>query len=137
MDLYAENILEHSKNPRHRDPIDHATVQHEEINHSCGDAVSLSLQIEDGTIVAVSWQGSGCAISQAGMSILSEELAGMPVEKAASLRKENIFDLLGVPIGTRRIKCALLCLHTLKNALRKAEGKAPQSWLDTVEIEGE
>ncbi len=137
VDLYAENILAHSKNPHHRGALVDATVTHEEINHACGDTVTLSLTIADGNITAIGWEGNGCAISQAGMSILSEELVGMPVDKALSLRKEDIFALLGVPVGTRRTKCALLCLHTLKNTLRSAAGKPAQSWLDTVEIEGE
>jgi len=48
-----------------------------------------------------------------------------------------VLNLLGVPIGPRRLKCALMSLHAVKNALREASGKQPQSWLDTVEIESE
>jgi len=136
MDLYAENILEHYRNPRHKNDVD-CSVEHEEANHACGDIIKIQLQLEDGKIAAIGWSGTGCAISQAGMSILSEELENISVEDAKKLDKESIYELLGVPIGPRRFKCALICLHTLKNALRKAESLESQGWLDTVEIDEE
>lgn len=134
MDLYAENILDHYRHPRCKQHISHPTVTHEEANHSCGDVISIELEIADGTIQRVGWQGTGCAISQAGMSILCEELEGKSTDDILSLGKDDIYELLGVPIGPRRFKCALICLHTVKNAIRKNQGDEPQSWLDTVEI---
>ena len=134
MDVYAENILDHYRNPRFKGEVEDPTVSHSEANHSCGDQLSVSLKISDGKITEIGWQGTGCAISQAAMSMLAEELEGMLVENAEQLSKAEIIELLGVPIGARRTKCALLCLHTLKNALRAATGKDPQSWLQTVEV---
>ena len=134
VDLYAENILDHYKHPRGKTPVDGATVEHHEINLSCGDELTVSLKLEDGRIKALGWDGSGCAISQAGMSLLFEELEEKTAAEAAAMTKDDIYGLLGVPVGPRRFKCALLGLHTVKNALRKAEGKEPQGWLDTVEL---
>jgi nitrogen fixation NifU-like protein len=132
MDLYAEHILEHSKQPQNKGLLPQASVQHEEINHSCGDAVTLSLFIENDIIQSVGWEGSGCAISQAAMSMLSEMLTNLPVHRAVELRRQDILDMLGVPVGTRRLKCALLSLHVLKNALRKFQSQPPQEWTETV-----
>ena len=132
MDLYAEQILEHYRNPRKQDSLASPTISHAEKNASCGDELTLSLRIDDGKITDVSWNGTGCAVSQAGMSLLSEELVGKPTDEAASLSADAVKILLGVPIGPRRVKCALLCLHALKNALRTAEGKDPQSWTETL-----
>lgn len=132
MDLYAEQILEHYRNPRKQTPLASATVSHAEKNASCGDELTLSLQIDGERITDVSWSGTGCAVSQAGMSLLSEELVGTSTADAAALSADAVKMLLGVPIGPRRVKCALLCLHALKNALRTAEGKDPQSWTETL-----
>ncbi len=132
MDLYAENILDHFRHPRGKTPLPDATVTHREVNLSCGDEVALSLRIENGRIAGLGWDGAGCAVSQAGMSILGEELLGKTVAEADALTREEIDALLGVPIGPRRFKCAYLCLHALKNALRVAAGKEPQGWTETV-----
>ena len=132
MDLYADNILDHSKHPRHSGALEHATVMHGEKNLSCGDSVMLHLGIDHDVIKEIAWTGEGCAISQAGMSILSEELIGKTVDEANAIDQERIKALLGVPVGTRRLKCALLCLHTLKNALHAYRSEPMQTWQETV-----
>jgi nitrogen fixation NifU-like protein len=132
MDLYADQILDHYKHPRHAMPIGGATCEHEEVNLSCGDRVRLQLMIEDGIIRNVGWHGDGCAISQAGMSLLSEKLMGMPIDDALKLTKDDVLALLGVPMSERRLKCALLGLHTLLNTLRLQKALLPQSWSETV-----
>ncbi len=132
MDLYAEQILEHYRNPQHTGLLQKPSVTHEEVNLSCGDSVTLSLHIKDGVIQGIGWVGTGCAISQAAMSMLSETLAGMQTEKAAQLTPADIHALLGVPVGPRRTKCALLGLHTLKNALHSLAGTPSQDWSETV-----
>lgn len=133
MDLYAENILDHYKHPRKKESLVTASISHEEKNLSCGDALKIDLMIEDGKVTQLGWNGEGCAISQAAMSILAEELESKTVEEIESITPKNVYDLLGVPVGPRRFKCALLCLHTLKNALNLYGGKVAQSWTETVE----
>ena len=95
------------------------------------------MNIENGRIAEIAWQGAGCAISQAGMSMLSEEVRGMTLEKAGALGQKDVYDLLGIPVGPRRFKCALLCLHTLKNTLNVYRKIPVQGWLKTVEIDEE
>lgn len=132
VDLYAETILDHYKHPHHKGELADASVAHTEHNPACGDRIALQLKIADGAIAGLAWTGEGCAISQAGMSLLSSELLGKTTEEAEALDERAIRALLGVDVGTRRLKCALLCLHTLKNALRVYHGEAPQSWQETV-----
>jgi nitrogen fixation protein NifU and related proteins len=134
MDIYAENILDHFRNPRNCGEISDATVDHKEENIECGDDLRLYLKIENEKITNAKWEGKGCAISQASMSILSEELTGMSTEDAEKMTKEDIYELLGVPIGPRRFKCALIGLHALKNALLKTNEKELQSWAKTIEM---
>jgi nitrogen fixation NifU-like protein len=132
MDLYAENILDHYRHPRNKEALASPTVTHEEKNLSCGDEVRLSLKIEDDRIVSLGWEGDGCAISQAGISMLGEELIGKTTEEAAALTSKHVRAMLGVHVGERRLKCAFLGLHTLQNALRVHRGLPPQGWNQTV-----
>lgn len=132
MDLYADQILDHYKHPRHIGTIDNASCEHREANLSCGDTVTLRLAIEDGIIRNVGWNGEGCAISQAGMSLLSEHIMGMGTAAALALTKNDILALLGVPVSERRLKCALLGLHTLQNTLRIHMAMPTRTWAETV-----
>lgn len=134
MDLYAETILDHYRDPRNSGTGSGAHTSMSEDNPACGDHLTVHLWIKDDKIQKIEWEGEGCAISLAGMSMLSEELEGIKVKDVLSMKKDDIYELLGVPIGPRRFKCALLCLHTIKNAIRSFQGKEPQSWLETVEL---
>ena len=135
MDIYAENILDHFRHPRNFEPLLESSIDHEEWNHSCGDSLHIWLKLEGGKIGKVGWTGTGCAVSQASMSLLSEELEGMKEEDVLKLMKEDVYTMLGVPIGPRRFKCALMSLHTVKNAILKARGKPLSGWMETVAME--
>lgn len=128
MDLYAENILDHYKHPRNTGELKAATVSHREENLSCGDDLTLDLKLAGGKIAELAWRGNGCAISQAAMSLLSEELIGKTIAEAEKIGKDEILEMLGVPVGPRRLKCALLGLHTLQNALCVLIGKKAEPW---------
>ena len=132
MDLYADHILDHYRSPRGQEPLESPSVTHTERNLSCGDAVTLSLKIENDVIQGIHWEGAGCAISQAGMSMLSEELAGKTIDEATKIDAQHMMTLLGVPIGPRRMKCALLSLHSLKNALHHVKEEPEQPWRETA-----
>jgi nitrogen fixation NifU-like protein len=144
MDVYAENVLDHYRHPRNKVPVTSnpclpnrqaqpaTAVTHTEENLSCGDTVTIHLSIDNDRIAAISWDGTGCAISQAAMSMLSEDMNAKSASEVEALTPQNVYNLLGVPIGPRRTKCALLGLHTLKNAMRKNMGKELQNWTETV-----
>lgn len=118
-DLYRELILEHYRHPHNAGTLDHPDITHEEHNPLCGDRIRIDLQIEDGVITDIRFQGRGCAISQASASLLTDEIKGMPVEAARQFSKEQLLDLIGIPLDKNpvRIKCALLSLKTLKAGL--------------------
>ena len=136
MDLYAENILDHYRHPRGKASAslseESCSAIHHEDNPACGDELTIALTLDGDTITDISWSGTGCAISQAGMSMLHEELIGRSTDEVLNLNKEDVYEMLGIPIGPRRFKCALIGLHTLKNCIRKTQNGNPQSWLDTV-----
>lgn len=133
MNLYAEHILEHHRHPRHKSPVTGHTVGHAEHNPACGDVISLELKIEKGTIVAAGWNGSGCALSQAGISMLLDHIAGMSTAKAAAITPKDMRSLLGVPLTTRRLQCAFLPLLALQNALRKQKNLRALTWAELLE----
>ena len=132
MDLYAENILDHARHPHRKELLEQPTVERKEINASCGDALTLHLHFDRGKLTDVGWTGTGCAISQASMSLLAEELLEKTEDELDALGQGDVLALLGVDVGPRRLKCALLSLHTLKNALRKMREEEPQGWVETL-----
>lgn len=118
-DMYREMIIEHAKYPHNFGTLDQPDVSQEETNPLCGDRIRIDLAIESGIITEVRFQGRGCAISQASASLLTDQLTGMTVEHAKALRKEDLLDLIGIPLGKNpvRLKCALLPLKALKAGL--------------------
>ena len=115
--MYQENILDHYKNPRHHGTIKNASVHHNEYNPLCGDKIDLYLIIENNKVADVKFYGTGCAISQASASMLTEQMKGKSIEEVEKMKKENILEMLGIPLSPVRLKCALLSLDTLKNSI--------------------
>jgi nitrogen fixation NifU-like protein len=132
-DLYQEVILDHNKKPRNFRSIDPCSHHADGYNPLCGDKVTVFLDVKDGIIQDVAFQGSGCAISTASASLMTEALKGKPVadveplfetfhdtvtgtaEPSAGLGKLSI--LAGVRDYPSRVKCATLAWHALRAAL--------------------
>jgi nitrogen fixation protein NifU and related proteins len=122
-DLYQQNILEHSRYPRNSGRLDPVTISVEEFNPLCGDKVRVDLLIEGDTVADVAFSGRGCAISQAATSMLTEIVKGRPLAEVRAIGKDDVLDLLGIPIGYTRLKCALLGLKALKVGVYRAGGE--------------
>lgn len=136
-DLYRELILDHSRSPRHFGRMANATHTADGINPLCGDKLKLYLRVnETGEIESSSFEGSGCAISVASASLMTDAVTGLPVEQAeacvdaitgrltngesievpgADLEKLKALD--GVREYPSRVKCATLAWHALHSAL--------------------
>ena len=133
--LYQEVILDHYKRPHHKGLVD-GDVQVHHINPSCGDEITLSLSMNSGKIESITWDGTGCSISQASVSIMSDLLAGknsneansildsfvsMMQSKGADQGDEEVLEdgvaLAGVSKYPARIKCALLGWMAYKDAV--------------------
>ncbi len=114
-DMYRENILDHGMHPRHRGLLDPADIDFEGHNPLCGDRLRLTMRVDEhNRITEIGWDGAGCAISQASASMLGEEILGKTLDEVKSISKEDIFELLGIPLSMNRVKCALLSLKVLK-----------------------
>jgi nitrogen fixation NifU-like protein len=108
-ELYRENILDHYKHPRNTGRLEDATFQARVLNPSCGDSIELFLKVTEGRVSEVKFEGRGCAVSQASISMLTERLQGRALDDALAIDEREV--------GPMRLKCALLSLHTLKTAL--------------------
>jgi len=137
-DLYQEVIIDHNRSPRNFGKLDDATQVAEGYNPLCGDKLNLYLKTEDDVITDVSFDGSGCAISVASASLMTDSLKGKTIEQAEQLfqdfhnlimEEENpdeeqmqslgkLAALAGVKQYPARVKCATLCWHTLRSAMQ-------------------
>jgi nitrogen fixation NifU-like protein len=142
-DLYRDLILDHARNPRHFGKLPHTTHSAEGINPLCGDKLKLYLDVDaNETIRHAAFEGSGCAISVASASLLTDTVVGMRAEEAmaffdavtaqlstgetqgaGNVDLGKLRALSGVREFPSRVKCATLAWHALKSALR--QDKAP------------
>ena len=137
-DLYTEVIGEHSRSPENKGELAAATVRERGHNPSCGDEITLELQIEDGIIKDAAFTGVGCAISQASTDIMIDLMRGKTVEEAqrlaqlfTSMIKREVTDdaaleeldeaiaLKNISNMPARVKCAVLGWHTMEEMLNK------------------
>lgn len=124
MDIYSEIILDHYQNPRHGLALVKPTVRVVEINNACGDSIQLDLKIKNGIVQDIGFVSAGCAISQAAMSLLTDQVIGQKTVALLKLKARMMHDLLQVPISPGRVRCALLGLVALQQAIRKATQKS-------------
>ena len=113
-DLYRDNIIDHYQNPRNYGTLEHPDISYEDSNPVCGDEIRMDLKTQDGRVVEARFQGHGCSISQASASMLTEEIIGKTLEEVKQIDKQYLLDMLGIPLGPVRLKCALLSLKVLK-----------------------
>jgi len=113
-DLYRDNIIDHYQNPRNYGTLEHPDISYEDSNPVCGDEIRMDLKTQDGRVVDARFQGHGCSISQASASMLTEEIIGKTLEEVKQIDKQYLLDMLGIPLGPVRLKCALLSLKVLK-----------------------
>ena len=123
-DLYREQILEHHRRPHNQGTLTAPSVSLEGRNPNCGDVINLQLQLNDaGVITDVPFMGRGCAISQAGTSLITDELRGKSVDEVLALGSPFVMELLGVEVGPTRVHCALLGLETTQKAIASLRSK--------------
>lgn len=132
--LYRAVILDHSKSPRRRGELDKATAKIELRNPTCGDVIQVQLALEDNKITDVRFDGSGCTISMASASMMTDAILNKTIEEALSLSEDfselvqgnepdnqnalgDAMMLSGVAKFPARIKCATLSWKALEKAL--------------------
>lgn len=141
-ELYQEMVLDHNSRPRNFRKLEGATHQSEGFNPLCGDRITLYLQMEGDLIEDVAFQGTGCAISRASASMMTQSIKGKTIEQAEEIfaafhrmvtrnvgetyESDDLGDLevlSGVAEFPSRVKCASLSWHTLNAALENKAQK--------------
>lgn len=138
-EIYQEVILSHYKNPKNYGTLENADINEEGHNPMCGDEITITANIENDNIKNISFKGSGCAISQASASLLTDKIKGKTIDEFKTMFKEfseilkgdnkelsldhkkfgNIIALQGVSAFPARVKCALLAWHALNTGIIK------------------
>lgn len=140
--LYQEVILDHYKRPQHKGLSADYDAQVHHVNPSCGDEITLNVKLDGDKISAITWDGVGCSISQASVSILSDLLLSRSISEAEMILAnftelmqskgtlvgddsilEDAVAMAGVSKFPARIKCALLGWMAYKDAVVQAQAK--------------
>jgi len=132
-ELYQEVMMDHNRRPRNFKELEDANRTAEGYNPLCGDQITLYLEVEDEKIKDIGFQASGCAISKASASMMTEAIKELSLEEAEKVFEEfrhmltnedydadslgDLEILSGVSKYPARIKCATLSWHTLRSAL--------------------
>ncbi len=120
-EIYKENILDHFRHPRNFGELKQCSFSHCELNPVCGDMIQMFVLLDGVRIKDVRFKGSGCAISIACASMLTDYLKGKSIWEIKRMDKEVVLNMLGINLGVVRIKCGLLALKTVLGGLRKME----------------
>ncbi|MDT4948797.1 MAG: nitrogen fixation protein NifU, partial [Pseudonocardiales bacterium] len=140
--MYQQIILDHYKHPQHHGLPEDFDAEVHHVNPTCGDEVTLRVRIADGQIAELGWEGEGCSISQASTSVMSDLVAGKPIDDAMQLQEkflglmqsrgnselteadedelEDAVAIEGVSKYPARVKCALLGWMAMKSAVAEA-----------------
>ncbi|MGE5334137.1 MAG: Fe-S cluster assembly sulfur transfer protein SufU [Nitrososphaerota archaeon] len=117
-DIYREYILEHFRDPRNHGHLENPTIAAADTNPLCGDRIEIDLNVgDDDRVSEVRFSGRGCAISQASASMLTERIEGATLDELRAITPHDILEMIGVPIGPARQRCALLSLRVLHQGI--------------------
>lgn len=115
---YIDKLVDHYEFPRHRGALPEADVVVHGVNSGCGDAITIYLNVGEGDIAKeIRFEGEGCTISQGAASILLERVQQKPLAEIQAIDYNDLVEELGKEIVSTRVRCAILGLQTLKDAI--------------------
>jgi nitrogen fixation NifU-like protein len=116
-DLYREVLIEEARQPKNFGVLTAPDLETTQVNASCGDSVHMTIKLDESkqSIEDIKWEGSGCIISQASLSVLTELVKGRALADVRTLSIEDVLAELGIEtISSGRIKCLTLGLHAIQ-----------------------
>ncbi|MBT7928794.1 SUF system NifU family Fe-S cluster assembly protein [Candidatus Peregrinibacteria bacterium] len=115
--LYKEMILDLYRNPLNQKILEPYSVETKAHNPTCGDSLTLRIMYDDNKVIDIGHQGEGCAISQAAVSLITDEVKGKTKTEIKEITENQMIDMLGIPISHTRRKCALLGWQTMQDSI--------------------
>src|SRR3989344_3332023 len=122
-DMYQEFILDYYLHPCNFGTLPHPDMISHDVNTSCGDEVTMQVLVKDDRIGNIRFTGKGCAICIASSSMLTEHALGKTLDEVSRFTKDDVLNLISIPISCVRLKCALLGLKVLKLGVYQFLGK--------------
>ncbi len=132
--LYSEIILDYYRHPRNKGVLSKPEIHAKDSNPLCGDIIEISMNLNNGHVKEVKFNGMGCAISQASASMLTELVTGKSLDEVRKISKDEILSLIGGQLSAVRLKCALLSLKVLKTGLYSYLGSTGQNKEELAEL---
>ncbi len=117
MDIYRQIIIDLFQHPHHFGVLKKPSVTNQEFNSFCGDKLRMDLKIHNDKIIDVKFSGSGCAISIACASILTDMIYDKTIIGVEKMRREDLLSQLNINLSPTRLKCAYLSWEVLQKAL--------------------
>src|SRR5271157_5867794 len=102
--IYQEALLDHYKNPRNKRKLSSPSFTTDHNNPSCGDRIVMTGLVDNMHLTELCFDGSGCVISMATASMLTEHCVGKPIQEILKLSKDDILALIGINLGPTRLK---------------------------------
>jgi len=120
MDFYSrEELLDHARKPRNEGVIENASFSYHDANQLCGDEAEFFANVDNGLISEIKFRGTGCFISRAASSLISEKLVGKSLEEILAMTTSDTNELFGATLTPGRIKCAFLPITILQKGIKK------------------
>lgn len=123
MTIYQEIILDHYHNPHNYGELDEPQVDISVSNSSCGDKIRLTLKIEKDIVTDIAFSATGCAISMASASLLTDYVKHKSVDEVKKIQKEKLLELIGIELSPSRLRCALLPLEAVSKAVHSLDNQ--------------
>lgn len=117
--LYNENLLDHYNYPKNKGSIKNANAKSGVYNPSCGDSIAIEGLVENNVLVDCKFQARGCVISCAAASMLVNTSIGKSLDEIMAFDKKMVLDLLQLDLGPTRLRCGLLAIEALHNAVQE------------------
>jgi len=117
LDLAQENVIDRAKNPRFAGRLEPPSLSADGANQSCGDEVHMEIAIQDGVMTQIRHQVRGCTVCAASADLLTEWGEGKSEKELQKLTPQEVQEMLGISLSPIRLKCALLPLETIREAL--------------------
>jgi nitrogen fixation protein NifU and related proteins len=116
--IYKQELLEHYTSSLFRKTINNPSFTAHNDNPSCGDSIIIQGIIDQQKVVDLAFEGKGCVISQASTSMILEELVGKSLSDILDFKINDLRNLIKIPVGPVRLKCAILGLDVLKAGIK-------------------